>query len=166
MVRHHHEEEEEEEEESNNSNNNNNNIIITSDDNSTSDSDGHFGDSHTLYELRQLARAYNMEHAFIPLNQNKAALTAVLIERGVLAPAGGRRSPPTSSDDEYDDGYEYHAVAADDNAAADEFEERGMCLIDRLADMAAERAVDKVLALPKKTLSSLSGLYNNNNNKE
>ena len=30
-----------------------------------------------------------MEHAFIPLKQNKAALTAALIERGVLTPAGG-----------------------------------------------------------------------------
>ena len=119
-------------------------------------------DSHTLYELQQLARAYNMEHAFIPLKQNKAALTEVLIERGVLTPVGGRRRSPSPSDDGcyYDDdnadddgGYEYHAEAVD------VFEERGMRLIDRLADMAAERAVEKMLALPKNTLSSLSGLY-------
>ena len=38
------------------------------------------------------------------------------------------------------------------------FEERGMRLIDRLAGMAAECTVEKVLALPKNTLSSLSGL--------
>ena len=133
-------------------------------------------DSHTtLYELQQLARAYNMEHAPIPLKQNKAALTAVLIERGVLTPAGARRrrrppSPSVDDDDEDDedgcyydddddddndnDGYEYHAEAVVD----DVFEDRGMRLIDRLADMAAERAVEKVLALPKNTLSSLSGL--------
>ena len=133
---------------------------------STSDS----GDSHTLYELQQLARAYNTEHAPIPLKQNKAALTAVLLERGVLTPAGEtRRRPPSPSDDDDDDedvdddedgcyydddGYEYHA-----EAVVDVFEDRGMRLIDRLADMAAERAVERVLALPKNTLSSLSGLY-------
>ena len=126
-------------------------------------------DSHTLYELQQLVRAYNTEHAPIPLKQNKAALTAVLLERGVLTPAGARRRRPLSPsdddddedgcyyDDEYDnddDGYEYHA-----EAVVDVFEDRGMRLIDRLADMAAERAVEKVLALPKYTLSSLSGLY-------
>ena len=124
------------------------------------------GDSRTLYELQQLARAYNTEHAPIPLKQNKAALTAVLLERGVLTPAGEtRRRPPSPSDDDDDDddedgcyygddGYEYHA-----EAVVDVFEERGMRLIDRLADMAAERAVERVLALPKNTLSSLSGLY-------
>ena len=135
---------------------------------STSDS----GDSHTLYELQQLARAYNTEHAPIPLKQNKAALTAVLLERGVLTPAGEtRRRPPSPSDDDDDDdedvgddedgcyyddddGYEYHA-----EAVVDVFEDRGMRLIDRLADMAAERAVERVLTLPKNTLSSLSGLY-------
>jgi hypothetical protein len=119
-------------------------------------------DSRTLYELQQLARAYNTEHAPIPLKQNKAALTAVLLERGVLTPAGARRRrPPSPSDDDDedgcyydDDGYEYHA-----EAVVDVFEDRGMRLIDRLADMAAERAVEKVLALPKNTLSSLSGLY-------
>ena len=129
-------------------------------------------DSRTLYELQQLARAYNTEHAPIPLKQNKAALTAVLLERGVLTPAGEtRRRPPSPSDDDDDDddddedgcyyyddddddGYEYHA-----EAVVDVFEERGMRLIDRLADMAAERAVEKMLALPKNTLSSLSGLY-------
>ena len=121
-------------------------------------------DSRTLYELQQLARAYNTEHAPIPLKQNKAALTAVLLERGVLTPAGEtRRRPPSPSDDDDDDedgcyydddGYEYHA-----EAVVDVFEDRGMRLIDRLADMAAERAVERVLALPKNTLSSLSGLY-------
>ena len=123
-------------------------------------------DSHTLYELQQLARAYNTEHAPIPLKQNKAALTAVLLERGVLTPAGEtRRRPPSPSDDDDDDddedgcyydddGYEYHA-----EAVVDVFEERGMRLIDQLADMAAERAVEKMFALPKNTLSSLSGLY-------
>ena len=126
-------------------------------------------DSRTLYELQQLARAYNTEHATIPLKQNKAALTAVLLERGVLTPAGARRRrPPSPSDDDDDDdddddedecyydddGYEYHA-----EAVVDVFEDRGMRLIDRLADMAAERAVKLVLALPKNTLSSLSGLY-------
>ena len=126
-------------------------------------------DPHTLYELQQLARAYNTEHAPIPLKQNKAALTAVLLERGVLTPAGARRRRPPSpsddddedgcyyddfDDDDDDDGYEYHA-----EAVVDVFEDRGMRLIDRLADMAAERAVEKVLALPKNTLSSLSGLY-------
>ena len=117
-------------------------------------------DLHTLYELQQLARAYNTEHAPIPLKQNKAALTAVLLERGVLTPAGARRRRPPSpsddddgcyyyyDDDDDDDGYEYHA-----EAVVDVFEERGMRLIDRLADMAAERAVEKVLALPKNTLS-------------
>jgi hypothetical protein len=146
-------------------------MSVDSDGSSSSDS----GDSHTLYELQQLARAYNTEHAPIPLKQNKAALTAVLLERGVLTPAGARRRRPPSpsddddgcydddddddDDDEYgcyygDDGYEYHAEAVDDV-----FEDRGMRLIDRLADMAAERAVERVLALPKNTLSSLSGLY-------
>ena len=108
-------------------------------------------DSRTLYELQQLARAYNTEHAHIPLKQNKAALTAVLLERGVLTPAGARRRrPPSPSDDDDDDdddeeedgcyydddGYEYHA-----EAVVDVFEERGMRLIYRLADMAEERAV-------------------------
>ena len=132
---------------------------MSDDGGSSSDSDDDSGlaavycDSHTLYELLQPARAYNMEHAFIPLKQNKAALAAVLIERGVLTPAGGGRSPSPSDDGYYDDdgddndGYEYHADAADD---ADVFEER---------DMAAERAVERVLALPKNALSSLSGLY-------
>ena len=140
-------------------------MSVDSDGSSSSDS----GDSHTLYELQQLARAYNTEHAPIPLKQNKAALTAVLLERGVLTPAGEtRRRPPSPSDDDDDDdedgcyydddddddGYEYHA-----EAVVDVFEDRGMRLIDRLADMAAERAVERVLALPKNTLSSLSGLY-------
>ena len=140
-------------------------MSVDSDGSSSSDS----GDSHTLYELQQLARAYNTEHAPIPLKQNKAALTAVLLERGVLTPAGARRrrqpSPSDDDDDDDDDededgcyygddGYEYHA-----EAVVDVFEDRGMRLIDRLADMAAERAVERVLALPKNTLSSLSGLY-------
>ena len=138
-------------------------MSVDSDGSSSSDS----GVSRTLYELQQLARAYNTEHAPIPLKQNKAALTAVLIERSVLTPAvARRRRPPSPSDDDDDDdddedgcyygddGYEYHA-----EAVVDVFEDRGMRLIDRLADMAAERAVERVLALPKNTLSSLSGLY-------
>jgi hypothetical protein len=107
-----------------------------SSDSSSSDSDsGGLPVDHpyTLRELQQLARAYNTEHAPIPLKQTKAALTAVLIERGVLMPAGETSSPS--------------------DAEQVEFDEKGARLIGQLADIAAQRAVERLLALPKNTLS-------------
>ena len=78
MVRHH------EEERNSNSKKSSSSMSVDSGGSSSSDSGDSDDaavhcDSHMLYELQQLARAYNMEHTFIPLKQNKAALTAVLI---------------------------------------------------------------------------------------
>ena len=103
--------------------------INDSDSDSVSDGDG--DSQYTLGELQQVARAHNTFHTPIPLSQQtcKADLMALLLKRGALV----------SNDD-------------DDDEEEDE-DARGVRLIDQLADMTAERAVERVLGLQKNTLS-------------